>query len=938
LADVESIEGEAGHFEVTVRERPRYVDMDKCIACGVCASKCPRKVDDLYNEGLSKRKAAYVQYAQAVPLKYVIDADNCIYFEKGKCRACEKFCPAGAVDFNQKEKIHKIEVGSVIFSPGFQSFDPQIYDVYGYGTLPNVVTSMELERILSASGPFQGHLVRPSDGETPKKIGWLQCVGSRDSHPGSHGYCSGVCCMYAIKEALIAKEHGGEDLDTAIFYMDMRTHGKDFDRYYERAKDEYGVRFIRSRVHTVDPEPGSGDMRVSYIDDDGEMHNEVFNLIVLSTGLEVSQEVRETAEKLGIELDSDGFAQTSCFSPVASSRPGIFVCGAFGSPKDIPQSVMEASAASSASEALLAPSRNTMTRVKTYPPEEPVEQEEPKIGVFVCHCGINIGGVVDVPAVRDYAERLPHVAYVSDNLFTCSEDTQGIIRDAIKENGLNRVVVAACTPRTHEPLFQETIREAGLNPYLFEFANIRDQDAWVHQKSPEEATEKAKDLVRMAVSKAAFLEPIGRLSLEITQRALVIGGGIAGMNAAMNVADQGFETYLVERSDVLGGQQNGARKTWKGEDVRAYLQELKDKIQNHPLIELFLGAEISEIAGFIGNFKTTVRTGSTETELEHGVIILATGGEPFEPDEYLYGKTDRVMRWHDLETFFEGHPQRLEASEGIAFIQCVGSREPQRPYCSKVCCTTSIQQAIDLKLKKPDLNVYILYRDIRTYGQREELYRKARELGIIFIRYSLDEKPVVEQVEVEGEEKLKISVKDHILKLPVVLTVDYLNLATAIVPRVQKELAKMLKAPLSEDGFFIEAHAKLRPVDFATDGVFVCGLAHYPKPIEESIAQAQAAAARAASVLVKESVEVEPIVSEVNQEKCIGCGLCESSCPFGAIRLVKVTGQGYKAENISALCKGCGICAAACPQKAIDMKHFRDRQIVAAIEAGGLKG
>ncbi len=937
---MKSIEGEAGNFTATVRERPRYVDMDKCIACGICAERCPRKVKDEYNQGLAQRKAIYLQYAQAVPLKYVIDEDNCIYFKKkGRCRACEKYCPAGAIDFTQKEKIHKIKVGSVVLSTGFKSFDPSGYDIYGYGSLPNIITSMEFERILSASGPFHGHLQRPSDKQPPRKIAWLQCIGSRDLHTGCHEYCSGVCCMYAIKEAVIAKEHAGKDLDTAIFFMDMRTHGKEFDRYYDRAEKEAGVRFIRSRVHSVERAggPDSDDLKIIYVGKDGSRREEVFDLVVLSTGLEISEEMRKLAQDLGIELDIYGFAKTSSFTPVATSRPGIFVCGAFAGPKDIPQSVMESSAASSACAVLLAESRNTLTRKKTYPPEDPVIHEGPRIGVFVCHCGINIGGVVDVPAVCEYAKKLPNVVYVADNMFTCSQDTQGLIRDAVKKNRLNRVVVAACTPRTHEALFQETIREGGLNPYLFEFANIRDQDAWVHQKEPEKATEKAKDMVRMSVTKAALLEPIEPLLLSNRHEALIVGGGAAGMTAALDLADQGFKTFIVERDRKLGGHAKHVKRTWKGEDGRAFLTDLIRRVHAHEQIEVLLDAEITRVSGFIGNFKTTVTTGAAEREIEHGIIILAVGAEPLKPHEYLYGQNDRVMKWHELEELFEKEPEKIERAEAVAFIQCVGSREPERPYCSKFCCTSSLQQAIDFKTRKPELNVYIIYRDIRTYGQREQLYKKARELGVIFIRYSLDEKPVVEGTVIDGKDKLKITVRDHILGIPLELQVDYLNLATAIIPRGDEKLAKMLKVPLNEDGFFLEAHMKLRPVDFATDGIFVCGLAHYPKPLEESLVQAKAAAARAASVLIKESVEVEPTVSVVDQEKCIGCGLCEISCPFGAIHLVQVPGHGYRAENISALCKGCGICAAACPQKAIDMKHFRDRQILAMIEAGGSK-
>jgi len=938
MAELESLEGEAGRFKAVVRERPRYVDMEKCIACGLCAEKCPRKkIDDDFNEGLGKRAAAYVRYPQAVPLKYVIDEGNCIYFEKGKCRACEKFCPAEAVDFEQKEKLHELEVGAVILAPGFKAFDARVYSAYGYGTLPNVVTSLEFERILSASGPYGGHLARPSDGQAPRKIAWLQCVGSRDTQHGAHGYCSGVCCMYAIKEAVIAKEHAREELDTAIFFMDMRTYGKDFERFYDRARHEKGVRFIRSRVHSVKPAgPDRHELFLEYVDAQGRLVEEEFDMVVLSVGLEVPESIQSAARRLGVALDGDGFVETGSFNPVETSRPGVFVCGAAGGPKDIPYAVMEASAASAASSSLLASVRNTMTRKKSYPRETDYSPEEaPRIGVLVCHCGVNIGSVVDVPAVRDYAKTLPHVAYVSDNMFTCSQDTQELMRETIRENRLNRVVVAACSPRTHEPLFQETLREAGLNPYLFEFANIRDQDSWVHQGEPEKATQKAKDLVRMAVAKAALLEPIDRLQAPVIQKGLVVGGGVAGMNAALTLAEQGFETFLVEAGSELGGQARNIRRTWKGEDVGAYLEDLCRRVESHPRIEVFKGAGIQAVQGFVGSFSTTVRVNGSERVLEHGAVVLSTGARPLEPGEYLYGESDRVTRWHEMEELFAREPVRLEEAEAVAFIQCVGSREPQRPYCSKICCTASVQQALALKEEKPELDVYILYRDLRTFGQREELYKKARRAGVLFIRYDLDEKPLVEKTEENGRERLAVTVRDHVLDRPVRIVVDHLNLATAIVAEDRRSLAKRYKVTLNEDGFFLEAHMKLRPVDFATDGVFVCGLAHYPKPLEESVAQAQAAAARAAAVLAMPFVEVDPTVSVVDQEQCIGCGLCEASCPFSAIEIFKVRGVGYKAQNISASCKGCGVCAAACPQKAIDMKHFRDQQIVAAIHAGG---
>jgi heterodisulfide reductase subunit A-like polyferredoxin len=855
-----------------------------------------------------------------------------------ECLQCVAACKADAVDHSMKTGPVALDVGSIIVAPGFKAFDPKVYDTYGYGKYANVVTSIEFERILSASGPFEGHLVRPSDKQTPKKIAWLQCVGSRDMQHGAHGYCSGVCCMYAIKEAVIAKEHAHGDLDTAIFFMDMRTYGKEFDRYYSRAQNESGVRFIRSRVHSIEAAaPGSEDLEISYVSENGQLNSEVFDLVVLSVGMEIPKDTLEMAKRLGVDMDPDGFIETSNFSPVATSRPGIFVCGASAGPKDIPYSVMEASAASAASAASLTAARDTLTLKKTYPEEIPVANEDPRIGVFVCHCGINIASVVDVPVVREYAATLPNVAYVANNLFTCSQDTQQLIREAIKEYRLNRVVVAACTPRTHEPLFQETIREAGLNRYLFELANIRDQDSWVHQAEPEKATEKAKDLVRMAVAKVALVEPIERIQVDLFHEALVIGGGVAGMNAALNLADQGFKTYLVEEKQELGGHALKVKQSWKGEDVGKYVMDLRQRVQDHTNVEVLTGAQVIRSSGFVGNFFTTVQTNGSERELQHGVAILATGAHSLAPEEYLYGQSDRVTRWHELEELFAKEPQRLQDADAVAFIQCVGSREPQRPYCSKICCTASVQQAIEYKAKNPDLDVYILYRDLRTYGQREELYRKAREAGVLFIRFALEDKPRVEKAVVDGKEKIKITVKDHILGRPIQLYVDYLNLASAIIPKGQEALAKFFKVPLNEDGFFLEAHMKLRPVDFSTDGVFVCGLVHYPKPIEESIAQAQAAAARAATVLTQQYVEVEPIVSEVNPELCIGCGLCEASCPFSAIRLTKVVGRGYLAENISASCKGCGICAASCPQRAIDMKHFRDRQIIAAIHAGGAR-
>jgi heterodisulfide reductase subunit A-like polyferredoxin len=850
---------------------------------------------------------------------------NCMVCSE--CMQCVQACKAEAIDHHMQPQSLTVEVGSIILSPGFESFDPSRYDVYAYSQLDNVVTSLEFERMLSASGPFMGHLIRPSDRKEPEKIAWLQCVGSRDLNRCDRGYCSGVCCMYAIKQAVIAREHAKGSLETAIFFMDMRTFGKDFERYYDRAREEHGVRFIRSRIHSVELEPGTADPVLSYVDESGHAHREVFDLVVLSTGLQTPAQTLELAERVHVELDADAFCSTGTFAPIATSRPGVFACGAFQGPKDIPQSVMEASAAASAAGTILAPARHTQTTAKAVPPETDVRGEPPRIGVFVCHCGINIAGVVDVAALREYAESLPYVAYVEDNLYTCSQDTQERMLQVIKEHKLNRVVVAACTPRTHEPLFQETLANSGLNRYLFEMANIRNQDSWVHGSEAREATEKARDLVRMAVAKVALLEPLQEATVEVRQSALVVGGGVAGMVAALELAEQNYPVTLVEAGAELGGQARRIRKTWRGEDVRSYLADLVARVSTHPLITVHLNARLREVKGFVGSFETTVEIGEAEdTEsmvVPHGVTILATGGRAVKPEEYLYGRHPKVFCWHELEDAIESG--QLAEAQSAVFIQCVGSREPQRPYCSKICCTFSVQQALALKQGNPEMDVYILYRDMRTFGQREELYRQARAAGVIFIRYTLEEKPVVET---DDAGRLRVLVRDHILDQPLVLSADFITLATAIETEALQTLAQLFKVPVNQDGFLVEAHAKLRPVDFATDGVFLCGLAHYPKPLEESIAQAQAAASRATTLLAQKTLQVSGQVATVSPARCSGCGVCVAICPFGAPGL---NDKGISEIN-QALCKGCGLCVASCRSGAIDLKGFENGQIFAMLE------
>ncbi len=929
LSEVKDISGEEGNFEVLATQYPRYVDMDKCIACGLCAEKCPKKVASEYDEKLIKRKAIYLKYPQAVPLKYAIDSEKCIFFKKGRCKACEKFCPTGAVNLYDQKKDIVLKVGSVILATGVRAYDPATHDIYGYGKSPNIVTSLEFERILSASGPFGGHLVRPSDKKEPKKIAWLQCVGSRDTHMGSKGYCSSVCCTYAIKEAMLTKEHSEEPLDAAIFYIDIRTHGKDFERYYNRGKDESGIRFIKSKISNIFPVGDTGSQIIRYIDENGRRVDEEFDMVVLSVGLGISNEAIELSKKLGVELDHYNFVSTTSFDPVKTSVPGIAVCGAFESPIDIPSSVVESSAAAGMAGISLSESRWSLTKKEEIPEEIDIRGEPPRIGVFICRCGTNIAGIVDVPAVVDFASTLPYVVHAEENMFSCSQDTQDKMTKLIKEKRLNRMVVSACTPKTHEPLFQKTLINAGINKYLFDMANIRNHCSWVHSASPEEATEKAKDLTRMAVAKVALHEPLVEPELELNQSALVIGGGISGITAAKTLSGQGYHTYLVEKNGMLGGQAQHIHETWRGENVQQNLNRMIKEIQSDDKIDVHLKAEITKVDGFVGNFKTTIEKEGKEEVLEHGVTIIASGAKELKPDMYLYGTDPRVITGLELDRKFINNDDSIKNINSALFIQCVGSRIEERPYCSKTCCTHSIKNALQLKELNPEMDIFILYRDMRSYGLREDLYRKAREKGILFFKYDFGE-----GISVDNDRKdLQIRFTDSTIKRKIEIAPDILVLATAIIPPEKNPLAQMYKVPINDDGFFMEAHVKLRPVDCATDGVFICGLAHAPKPIDESIAQAQAAATRAITLLAQKTTTMSGTVAHINPLNCSSCGVCVDICPFSAPAFIEEGPFAGKAEINSVLCKGCGLCTASCRSGAIHLKGFDNNQIFSQIFA-----
>jgi heterodisulfide reductase subunit A-like polyferredoxin len=796
---------------------------------------------------------------------------------------------------------------------------------YHYGKNPNVLTSLEFERLLSASGPTMGHLVRPSDDREPRNVAWLQCIGSRDQNRCGNGYCSSVCCMYAIKDAMIAKEHAGGKLDCAIFNMDIRTFGKDYEKYYTRAREQAGVRFIQARIHTIDEVGPAKDLRIRWADSSGQLQEEIFDIVVLSVGLQIPEGVSALAQRLQVELTPDHFAQTETLHPVATSRAGVYACGVISGPKDIPTSVTEASAAACAAGGPLAAARDTLTRQVQIPEPIDVSDQEPRVGVFICHCGVNIAAVVDVEAVAEYAAGLPNVVFSGLNLFTCSQDSQEQMKETIKEHGINRVVVAACSPKTHEPIFMDTLAACGLNRYLFEMANIRNQDSWIHSHSPTQATQKAKDLVRMAVSRAILLNQLEEKKITVIQKALVVGAGVAGMTAALNLAEQGYETILVEKEPQLGGLARRLTKTIEGSDIQAHLQRLVDRVTRHPDIQVLTKALIVGFSGFKGNFQTEVLVGPGmyERKIDHGVIIVATGAKEYEPTEYGYSDDSRIKTQLEFAHYLD--EEAASDLQEVVMIQCIGSRNDENPNCSRICCQTAIKNALHVKEIHPETNVYVLYRDIRTYGLMETYFTEARKAGILFFRYTPEEPPVV----TAGTDGLTVTFTDHVIGHPLEVNADQVVLSAGMVATDTEELSSIVKLARNPEGYFMEAHVKLRPVEMATEGVFVCGTAHSPKLLGESIAQAQAAASRAMTFLSQAELTLSAVTAQVDPQHCASCLICVRSCPYGVPR---INADGVS-EIDAALCQGCGVCAAECPAKTIELNWYEDDQILAKVDA-----
>jgi heterodisulfide reductase subunit A len=936
--DAKKLSGTPGNFKLKYLKKARYVNEDKCTGCGDCEANCPYWVKDEFNADLMRidkkgrgqpgRKTVSIPFPQAVPKIAYIQSHNCAFLQKGKCGICKKKCGPGAIDYEQKDEEKEISIGAVIVTTGFDPFDPKEITSLHYGQFPNVVTALQFERLLSASGPTEGEVIRSSDQKHPKKIAWLQCIGSRNPTL-NRNYCSAACCMFAIKEAIMAKEHDPE-VEAYIFYMDIRAFGKGFEDFYQRAINEFNIHFIKSRISEIRENPENNNLILKYEDFEGTavISTEEMDMVVLSTGLDPTSHTEYLESNLNLEVSETGFVVTDPLKPLETNHEGVYVCGVASGPKDIPDTVIQASGAAAKASILLKDVRGTEIVEKILPiPTEVRPTDEPRIGVLVCHCGHNIASVVDCEGVANYAKQFNNVVYATDPMYACAADSQLMMKEAIKEHKLNRVIVASCTPRTHEPLFRSTLMEAGLNEFLFDLVNLREQVSWVHPHQKEEANVKARDLVRGAITRACGLEALYKEKIPIVKKALVIGGGVAGMTSALDLARAGYPVYLVEKEDQLGGEllkipelHNGL----KGPEVVANMQK---EIINEPNITVFVNVELEEVRGSVGNFKGKIQG----MELEFGAIILATGAEPFTPNGYYnYGTASNVITLRELEERFDDvDPQ------SVVMIQCVGSREDEAPrtYCSRVCCTVAIKNSIRIKERNPDANVFILYKDIRTYGDLEELYLKARELGTVFIRYTKDREPTVDS---EGT----VTVFDAMLGANLRIKPDIVALSVPLVPKPNEKLGQMLKCTRGADNFFLEAHVKLRPIDSATDGIFFAGTSQFPKFSSESISQGSGAAVRVMALLAKGYILSEGAIAIVNQDICRGCGRCEEVCAFKAIELetktIKMETQELtmvKSVVNEAVCKGCGSCVVTCPVSAITIKHFPDKLIESQLES-----
>ncbi len=916
-SEVVGIEEKGGGFRVSLIRKPRFVDPKRCTLCDACLKVCPVEVEREFGGGLEKRKAIYLPYPQAIPHSLVIDPKTCV-----RCGECVKVCSPGAIDLDMKEEEETIEVGAILLGFGFEPFWAGRKGEYGFGRYTNVLTSIQFERMLSTSSPTQGFPARISDGKGMKKIAFVQCVGSRDPSCGQD-HCSTICCMYATKQAMIAKERS-PDLDVTFFYMDIRPMGKDYERYYERAKTDYGIEYKRCAISSIKELQQTKNLLITYVKEDGTFEEKEFDGVVLSVGFTPPQTIKDLAQRMGLELNRQGFCQTGEFNPAETSVKGIFVGGAFRGPKDIPETVVEGSSTAAMAASFL--SSHPSHPVKEYPAEGALSVEIPKIGVFICHCGEELKKSLSVSDLVEGAKELREVVHVEEVGLACLPEDLDLIKRKIGELSLNRIVIAGCSHREIRKAMEEMAKGMGFNPYLIEYANIREQCAFVHKDCPELATPKAKALISMAVERARWAQPIRKGRQKVEKKGLVVGGGLAGMTASLRLAEQGYEVYLLEKEKELGGNLREGFYTLKGSSPQLLLQNLIQQVEGMGSIHPYYEAEILGFEKRNSQYRTKIRHQNEEKILDHGALILATGGREVTPKGYLYGEDQRVMTQRQLERMVHLKDETLKGIQSVVMIQCVGSRDEEHPYCSRICCGHAVKNALKLKEIQPQINVYVLYRDVRTYGFYETYYHEARGKGVVFIRYDVERRPEVSV----RDGNLEVSVFDPAMNSQVTIPADRVVLSAGIEPHDNHGLARIFDVDLNPDGFFMEANPKSAPLDSVDRGKFYCGLCHSPNFIEDSISQGNAAAARAATILSKEAVEEKAYLAYVIKRLCCGCGLCVTVCPYEARVLNEEEG---KAEVIGMLCQGCGSCVIACRNGASQQQNFEKGVNMAVLDA-----